>query len=307
MNWRTQAIFGEPYRLTRTTLSAAKRVLLIFLIALPAAAARDLLAVGTHSEGVFVQGDDGRYAGLGADLLRLAARANGDTVHFAMYPWARALAMVVHGQADILIGPYKTARRETLMAYSRRPFYQDQIAVYALEGAPGSGRRPSTVRLALLNGRDYGADFERAAVGMPVIVTNDVDHALRMLAMQRVELFAASRRNAEPAIGRLGRSARIKPVAQLPQRHDGYFAYSKQPQADQLRTDFDAAFATLKKNGTIYRLARQYEVAIPDAIQAPRRKLAVTKQARHKMMVYRHASIAASVVLAQVDTAVLNK
>src|SRR5471030_45783 len=249
---------------------AAQRALLILLMLLSAttAAARELLAVGTYSEKIFIQDGDGRYAGLGVDIIRLVARNNGDTVHFAMYPWPRAVAMVAHGQADILIGPYKTAQRETLLAYTRQPFYQDQIRLYALDGALGR-RQPAAVRLALLNGRDYGEDFARATGTMPVIVTNDVDNALRMLAIQRVDLFAVSRRNAEPAIARMGWAARLKPVAQLPQQHDGYFAFSNQPQADALRRDFETAFNRLIKNGMVRQLVKRYGITPSEKMPGP--------------------------------------
>src|SRR5450830_38984 len=98
-------------------------------LALPVQA-RELLAVGAQFEHVFEVQANGDYTGLGAELLRLMAARTGNTVRFRLVPWARAQAMLAQGQADILIGPYKSPERMASMVFSAQPFYQDQIVFY---------------------------------------------------------------------------------------------------------------------------------------------------------------------------------
>lgn len=74
--------------------------------------ASEVLAVGTEFAYVFEQTPDGKFVGLGADIVRALAKQNGDTVRFEIYPWSRAQWMVENDQAQILIGPYKTPQRE---------------------------------------------------------------------------------------------------------------------------------------------------------------------------------------------------
>lgn len=108
--------------------------LFLFLVLATAAQARELRVAGTHFAHVFELAPNGEYIGLGADLIREISKRTGDTVRFAIYPWVRAQALVEHGKADILVGPYKTPEREARFAFSERAFYQDRMLFYVRTG-----------------------------------------------------------------------------------------------------------------------------------------------------------------------------
>ena len=237
-----------------------------FAVPLPVQA-RELLAVGAQFEHVFEYQDGGEYGGLGAELLRLMAARTGNTVRFRMVPWARAQAMLVQGQADILIGPYKTPERIASMAFSDKPFYQDQMVFYTRQDASfgwdGDYGVLKNRRVVLLNGWAYGADWERVRPGLQVSVANNVENGLKMLVHNHVDVFVSNRRNTDPVIARLGYGRQVKPLPKVIEVQNGYFAFPRSPTFDKLRLQFDQELTNLIETGELKRLGKRYDVGVP--------------------------------------------
>ena len=259
--------------MTETARRAVRRRLLglALLLSAPALAlpaqARELLAVGAQFERVFEYQASGEYGGLGAELLRLMAARTGNTVRFRMVPWARAQAMLVQGQADILIGPYRAPERIAGMAFSDKPFYQDQIVFYTRQDASvgwdGDYAALKNRRVVLLNGWAYGADWERVRPGLQVSVANTVENGLKMLVHNHVDVFVSNRRNTDPVIARLGYERQVKPLPKVIEVQNGYFAFPRSPHFDRLRLQFDQEFASLIDSGELKKLGKRYDVSLP--------------------------------------------
>ena len=231
------------------------------------APARELLAVGAQFERVFEYQSSGEYGGLGAELLRLMAARTGHTVRFRMVPWARAQAMLVQGQADILIGPYRTPERIASMGFSDKPFYQDQMVFYTRQDASfgwdGDYAVLTNRRVVLLNGWAYGAEWERMRPGLQVSVANNVENGLKMLVHNHVDVFVSNRRNTDPVIARLGYARQVKPLPKVIDVQNGYFAFPRSSTFDKLRLQFDQELNKLIETGELKRLSKRYDVTVP--------------------------------------------
>lgn len=248
----------------RTVLRA---LLLLSAMAGGHAGARELVVVGAHFERVFERRADGEFVGMGPDIVRQIARRNKDTVRFELYPWARAQAMVVQGLADILVGPYKSAERLERMAFSRSPFYRDDLVFYQLAGAgtawQGDYAALEGKPIVVMNGWAYGAGFDAARPRLRISVANNVENGLLMLTYKHVALFASNRRNTEPVLAALKLGGQVDALAQVIGVQDGYFGFPKRPSHDALRASFDAAFDALIESGELKRLGQRHDVDIP--------------------------------------------
>lgn len=231
------------------------------------AAARELLVVGAHFERVFERRPDGEFTGMGPDIVRMVARRNKDTVRFAIYPWARAQAMVAQGLADILVGPYKSPERLERMAFSRAAFYRDDMVFYTLAGAAAGWQGDYAAldgkAIVVMNGWAYGPGFDAARPRLRVSVANNVENGLLMLTHKHVTLFASNRRNTEPVLAALKLGGQVVALPQVIEVQDGYFAFPKQATHDAIRNRFDAAFEQLAESGELKRLSQRYDVDIP--------------------------------------------
>ncbi|PTT78259.1 hypothetical protein DBR42_23905, partial [Pelomonas sp. HMWF004] len=174
-------------------------------LAMPAHAA-PLRAVGSQFARIF-EGSEGQPPrGLAAELL---GQLFGDNLRCEWLPWPRAQLMLEQGEADILIGPYRTPEREARMLFSVRAFYSDAMVWYARRGEEtrwtGEFAELSQLPVAAVRGWAYGSRFERMKPQLAQLTfVQNVEAGLQMLAKRRIELFAANDRNCQPALQRLG-------------------------------------------------------------------------------------------------------
>ncbi|MGV7206246.1 substrate-binding periplasmic protein [Oxalobacteraceae bacterium A2-2] len=228
---------------------------------------RVVRVVGSQFARIFERTADGAYTGLGVDVARQVLAEMGCEARIDIYPWKRAQAMVAQGQADLLVGPYKSAERLAVMAFTEHAFYQDQIVFYGrVQGPPAWNGALASLqgkRVAVINGWAYGEVFEAVRPRMQVSVTNTVESGLNMLAHSHVDLFAANRRNVAPVLLAMGLRGMLVELAPAIDVQRAYFAFPQLPAHDELRRAFDRTLGQLLARGELHKLARRYDLTLP--------------------------------------------
>ncbi|MES2042056.1 MAG: transporter substrate-binding domain-containing protein [Pseudomonadota bacterium] len=242
-------------------------LLLIAACATPFAHAGQVLAVGTEFANVFERTPSGEFTGLGADIIRVLARQNGDEVKFEIYPWARAQWMVEHEQAQILIGPYKTAEREAKYGFAKRAFYRDIMALYIRKGSDlswdGNYASLPGPKLGVINGWVYGPQFEGLRAAIKPVIANTLTNGLNMLLAKRVDFLATNMRNTEATMKTLGISNELQMIEPFMDMQDGYLAYCKNTACEQLRLRYDELYEQLRDGGALQLMARRLGIRLP--------------------------------------------
>lgn len=236
--------------------------LLLLMMFLGSACARELLVVGGHFDDMYERRPNGEFAGLGADVMRAMLKRSGDTARFEIYPWARAQAMVAAGQADILVGPYKTPERVARMAFSEHAFMSDDIVFYVRAGAgiawSGDYAELADKPMVVVKNWAYGGAFDAARPKLQVRQVDSVPGALKMLTQKHVELFPSNRRNVERALVELNLTGQVVALPHVILRQESYFAYPPGPAWKPLRLRMDAALRALSESGELKRLNQRY-------------------------------------------------
>jgi polar amino acid transport system substrate-binding protein len=235
-------------------------------LAAPALAGpRELLVVGAHFARVYERANE-QFTGMGPDILRSLAPDLGQPLHFDLFPWARAQSMVAQGQADLLVGPYKSPERLALFTFSDKPFYVDEMLFYGRANTPwtwdGNYTSLRDKRVVAINGWAYGDDFDAARKLMNISLTNSVEAALAMLAHGRIDLFATNRRNTEPVVSLLGLEGKVAPLSRLIATQRGYFAVPKRPEYDYVMERLNRAFNAFIDAGELKKTGRRYNVQV---------------------------------------------
>lgn len=242
-------------------------VVSLALLLPPLALARELLAVGTDFPRIFERTAAGEYRGLGPDVLRQVLEPRGHSLRFASYPWARAQRMVERGQADILIGPYRSPVREARFAFVGQAFYRDRIVFYCRRARScqwsGDFRQLAGQRIGVVRAWAYGARFDAERARLELVTVEGVDNGLKMLSLGRLELLASNQRNTLPVLQALGLSDEVSQLEPPVDTQDGYFAFPLHGSHAHLREDFEEGYRQLVERGQLARLAAQWQVEIP--------------------------------------------
>ena len=237
-------------------------------LGLPAwAQAQPVLAVGATFARLFMPGPQGRPQGLAVDLLERILLPLGQAPRYELYPWLRAQAMLAQGQAQILIGPYRTPEREALMRFSQQAFYEDAMLFYvrreALDLWRGDYAALAGLRVGVVQGWVYGAEFEQRRAQLRPEPLRDLATGLRMLERGRLDLLAANERNAQPVLEALGLGQALLPCRTPLGRLRGHFAFGLDEAGALWRQRVDAGLARLRASGELATLAARWQVTLP--------------------------------------------
>lgn len=229
--------------------------------------AREWLVVGTYFPQVYERTTEGHFIGLAPAVLRRLAVELGDSLRFELHPWARAQLMVELGQADILVGPYRSAEREARFAFAAEPFYQDSMVLFARRDhePPWGGFYPNLQgrRIAVVRGWTYGAQFEQARQQFSPVVVETVENGLRMLAIGRVDLLASNQRNTRPFLVDQQLAAQVRELQPYLDIQRGYFAFPRDAKHAALRQRIDEQFRQFIASGRLASLGKSLGVAVP--------------------------------------------
>lgn len=211
---------------------------------------------------------EGKPQGLAVDLLDAILIPAGYQPRYAFYPWLRAQSMIEHGPAQILVGPYRTPERERVMRFSRQAFYEDSLVFYARRREEGlwwgDFHALRSLRIGSVQGWVYGERFEQARASLDVTPVRDLNTALRMLQLRRLDLIAANQRNSEPVIQELGLVDQVAlcapPFAQL----RGHFGFSTEAAGAGWQVLVDAGMQRLRQSGELQQMAARRGVNVPE-------------------------------------------
>ena len=246
------------------------RLAWVLLLPLPGVAvlrpamAAERLVVGATFHQIFEQGADGRWQGMGVEVVRTLAARAGDTVRFQLYPWPRALAMVERGQADILVALYSTPERQRRYAFFDRPLYSDRLVLYQRRGAThhwqGDLRSLAGQRIAVVRGWYYGERFEQARPLFDVSEVALTENALQMLLHGRVDSVATNARNSTALISSLKLDARVQLLCPDIDQLDAYLAFPRTPRFAAARERYNELFEQMARSGELERIGARYGV-----------------------------------------------
>lgn len=229
---------------------------------------QEVLVVGSEFAYLYEKDQAGKAVGFAVDILKLLAQRHQFNLRFEFYPWSRAQWMVEQGQAQILIGPYKTPQREQKFQFARKPFYRDQMLFFVRKGSElhwqGNLSQLNSGRIAVVQGWVYGEEFEKHRARLNPVVVANLSTAISLLQDQRFDYLAANRRNVQGLMRNWTGAKAFQALEPPIQLQDGYLAYCKSELCDQVRSKFDQGFQEMINRGEIGHLLKPYAVDFPN-------------------------------------------
>ena len=211
--------------------------------------------VGTTFPLILQNGPDGKLEGVSVDIINDIAQEQNFNFSIEILPWQRALSMVKNGQADVLIGPYKSEEREKFMSFSTSHFYEDRMVFLRTSHLTfhwdGNFNAVKSLKILTIKSWAYGKRFDDHRADLKIEETIYPDHALKMLQKGRADLLAFNERNAIAEIKKNQLENTIIICEPSFSKAKGYFGFSKIKQTTDLQNKFNMALDTMLANGTI--------------------------------------------------------
>lgn len=231
-------------------------VLALLLLSLPAAAEPWRIVCDENFPPYnFVE--QGRVAGLDAEIIEALVRRAGGVPEIEPQPWVRVQDMLERGEVDaafqfvgradrfekyFMVGPFRAGQT----VFATRPDHRIQWKTLAdLRG----------YRIGTIRGYTYGAAFDNDASLARETAAGDYSQLVRMLAAQRVDVIIGDRE----ALSYFARREMLRldiispPLAEVPR----YIAVpkTKPDRAERLT----GALASLRRDGTLMAILKRWE------------------------------------------------
>ena len=198
-----------------------------------------------------------RYSGFYIDVAREMARRLDISLRFVDTPFRRALAMMQTGEADMMLGPNRTAEREVYMVFVEEPLPAESKSFYRMADSNDITRYEDLVGrvVGVQRGAAYFDPFDTddTLTKFPV---GDYEGAFRMLSIGRLDTVIAPTMLGDYLISQLD-----LPVVRSTFTAGGrpsYFAISHFSTVDDRAKQFAAVLAQMKADGTMARIETQY-------------------------------------------------
>lgn len=239
--------------------------LLVFLLLLApsgrAAEREPLLVMTDHWPPFRMMEDEATGAkGLDIDLLDELSRRTGLRFEIKRAPWARGLAELEQGNADLMTGLARTAERESYIHYLKVPYYTCAPRFYASPAVAVQLREYASLRglrIGYVLESAYFQPFDGDQALDKVGVSHE-NQLLQMLARGRIDALVGTDCQVDYALLDPELAGRIVKAVYRPEaRTELYIGFSRQRLAHMPR--LAAALDAMLREGWVARAALRYQ------------------------------------------------
>ncbi len=211
--------------------------------------------IGASFPKILETNSHGEAFGLGADITHKIAKAMNVEIVVTLYPLKRALLIMERGEADVIIGPYKSEERSTYLDFSSFYFYEDEITLYKLKETSlkwsGDLTHLKELKIGVIRGWSLGDHFNKIKDQLDIIYLNSLDQLFTMLKLKRIDVAIAHPREAAQTMAEGDNSSNIIPLSPSLTKKQGYFGFSKKRDLGDFKKRFEAEYERLYKSGAI--------------------------------------------------------
>ncbi|EZH84339.1 ABC transporter substrate-binding protein [Ectopseudomonas composti] len=207
--------------------------------------------------------EDGQLQGLDIDLLNELSRRTGMRFDVQRAPWARGLAALEQGTADMMTGLAKTPERERYIRYLDAPYYACSPRFYA---SPALALRLNDyaslrgLRIGYVLESVYFQPFDNDKALDKVGVSNE-QQLLEMLARGRIDALVGTDCQVDYSLLEPKLAGRIVKAAYQPEaRTELYIGFSRKRL--ERMPELAAALDTLQREGWIANAALRYQPVV---------------------------------------------
>jgi len=213
-----------------------------------------------------MQEGDGALSGLDIDLLDQLSQRTGLRFEVQRAPWARGLAALQNGKADLMTGLAKTPERESYIHYLPQPYYACAPRFYAAPAQAKALQSYSQLASLTIGHVLESAYFEPFDSDQQLRKTavNTENQLLEMLVRGRLQAVIGTDCQVDYELRDARWNGRIVKAAFQPEaRTDLYIGFSRQRALQTEYQQVSEALAQMQAEGWIAKTAQRYQSSAP--------------------------------------------
>jgi polar amino acid transport system substrate-binding protein len=206
-----------------------------------------------------------KLQGLDIDLLEKLTERTGIRFEIIRAPWARGLAALESGSADMMTGLAKTAAREAYVQYSDKPYYACSARFYA---KPSRAMEINTygqlkgLKIGYVQGSAYFEPFD-SDTSLNKVAVNSEKQLLEMLKRGRIQLLIGTDCQVDYELRDTAWRQVAAKAAYRPESPTHlYLGFSRKRLNPQTFDALSAALQQLREEGWVTQAAERYHVQV---------------------------------------------
>lgn len=202
---------------------------------------------------------DDQGMGYSRDLAVAAFQTAGITLNVQTVPYARALSMTQSGETDACWNVTRQPSTEAHFLFGEEPLFRVSASYYFKAGKQQNFQGPADIpdgtRVAVINGYEYGAEFEKHRSRLRLVEVSKQKQMLSLLANERVDVAIFFDRVFDYTMAHSHFDPELFARGNINHISDIYIAFNPQnPQAPVYAKALDEGLRILKKNGEYDRI-----------------------------------------------------
>lgn len=198
-------------------------------------------------------------SGVFIDLVRECARRQGIEVRILVFPARRALVSFRSGQVDGLLPATEQVLhgRDEIPYYRTVSFVEKKDYIFSLQSRDTAPYRSLEDLRGKVVGLSAGAPFPAEKLQNNDIraqITGTTLQNLRMLTAGRIDGYIADQRTVLPLLAKEGVDNIVYDAGAPVHRQEGFLAFRRTPQGEDLAARFSAGFAGMIRDGSFARI-----------------------------------------------------
>lgn len=231
--------------------------------ALPRGGPNTLILV-TENYPPFEFEENGQIIGITVDIAREAFTRMGISVTITIYPFARGIEMTRSGEAQAMVGIYKSQARQEWAYYPNEAVFLDKQCFFGLPGKTidydGSIASLQPYRIGVIRDYSEGDAFDEA-VASGVLKVEPVDSGrenYEKVLNGRIDAFIDGQYT---TLYNLKASGLQNQVVELGVFRESalYVAFSQKSSSQEMADKWDQALDAMKKDGSYQQIIRKYD------------------------------------------------
>lgn len=245
-------------------MEVQRRILIITLLACLSLAARGQpLRIVSEAWAPYIYEENGELRGLDYDAARIVLQRLGVEAEWQLLPWKRCVVVLEQGQAEAILGIYRSEEREATIIFPSEPLSQIELVLFYSKTRPYPFRR-----LDDLQGLKVGVSsrywYSDRAFGESELFTREPapDHAANFgkLLRERVDLAINDRYAGRFLLERMGLGGEIDQHPRVVSRDPLYLGLRRSAGLDQLARRFASELRRFKREPAYSLLSTRYGI-----------------------------------------------